>query len=139
MLKIPVERIKKNCGTCGKEFVGLKRTKYCCGRCYNESYGKNSLKSNLNGISAGTIGAISEIMVSADLMKKGYEVYRAISPASHCDLIAIKDDEIHKYEVRTGYYNILASGEKKLTVSMVRMDGKELIVVTHSDNKIHYL
>ncbi len=46
---------------------------------------------------------MSELLVSVDLMKKGYSVFRSISPACFCDLIAIKEGEIMKVEVRTGY------------------------------------
>ncbi len=41
-------------------------------------------------------------MASADLIKKGYEVFRALSPSCSCDLIAKKGSKILRIEVRTG-------------------------------------
>lgn len=54
-------------------------------------------------LSPPTTGAVSELMVSVDLLKKGYAVFRALSPACFCDLIAIKNEETLLVEVRTGY------------------------------------
>lgn len=41
-------------------------------------------------------------MVTYDLMLKGYEVYRAISPSSSCDLIALKGGLAIRVEVTKG-------------------------------------
>lgn len=48
---------------------------------------------------------MSELIAAADLMIKGWEVYRALSPNSRCDLIAMSRDgkERLDIEVRTGY------------------------------------
>ena len=35
-------------------------------------------------------------------MKKGYEVFRACSPSSSCDLAILKNGKLLKIEVRTG-------------------------------------
>ena len=50
----------------------------------------------------GNTGAMGEIMVTYDLMLKGYEVYRAISPSSSCDIIALKDSKVLRVEVTKG-------------------------------------
>jgi len=49
-------------------------------------------------------GAIAELEVCAKLLRKGFEVYRSVSPASSCDLIAFnkKKNELFRVEVRTG-------------------------------------
>lgn len=52
--------------------------------------------------STGVTGAISELLVAGDLMQKGFEVFRALSPASSCDLMAYKDHCFLRVEVRTG-------------------------------------
>ena len=36
-------------------------------------------------------------------MRLGYEVFRAVSPHSSCDLMAMKDGAVYRIEVRTGY------------------------------------
>lgn len=38
--------------------------------------------------SQSTVGAIAELVASVDLMNRGFNVYRAVSPNSPCDLIA---------------------------------------------------
>jgi hypothetical protein len=48
-------------------------------------------------------GAIHELLVCADLMRCGYSVYRALSPAEKCDLLAIKDGKMVRVEVTTGF------------------------------------
>jgi hypothetical protein len=56
------------------------------------------------GLNAGTVGAIGELIVSADLLQKGYEVFRALSPSSSCDLaILTKEKKLIRVEVKTGY------------------------------------
>jgi hypothetical protein len=49
----------------------------------------------------GTIGAISEMRAIVDLFRKGYEIYRAISGAAHCDLVVDKNGLLLKVEVTT--------------------------------------
>lgn len=50
-----------------------------------------------------TTGAISELRVCADLLIKGYEVFRAVSPDASCDLIVMKRGVITRVQVRTTY------------------------------------
>jgi hypothetical protein len=54
-------------------------------------------------LSTGTIGALSEIVVCADLLSHGYEVFRAVSPSSSCDMIVLKNGATLRIEVRTGH------------------------------------
>jgi hypothetical protein len=56
------------------------------------------------GLSPGTVGAVGELMVAADLMQRGYHVFRALSPNAPCDLIAFRSGQTAvKVEVKTGY------------------------------------
>jgi len=54
---------------------------------------------------SGTTGAISELRVSADLLYKGYSVFRALSPNCPCDLAILKGDKLLKIEVKTTCYS----------------------------------
>jgi hypothetical protein len=49
----------------------------------------------------GETGAISELAASVDLMIRGYEVFRALSPHASCDLIAISPGSLLRIEVRS--------------------------------------
>ncbi len=53
-------------------------------------------------IPASTVGAMHELLVAADLMRRGYEVFRSLSPAASCDLLIRRDDGLTaRVEVRT--------------------------------------
>jgi hypothetical protein len=53
-------------------------------------------------LSSGTTGAIHEYLVTVDLLKKGYHVFRATSPSCECDLAILKDKVLSRVEVTTG-------------------------------------
>jgi hypothetical protein len=54
------------------------------------------------GVPSGTVGAIGELLVAADLMRKGYAVFRSMSPACPCDIAILKDGVLSRVEVTTG-------------------------------------
>jgi len=56
-----------------------------------------------SGLCCGTKGAIGELRVATDLLDKGYEVFRSVSPSAPCDLITLKDGEMLRIEVRTAH------------------------------------
>lgn len=97
------------------------------------------MRKQISSIDPSTTGAISELIVAIDLMKQGFGVYRAISPSCYADLIAIKDDDIKQYEVRTGQYFIKKNGDMVLNYPKVRTANKLLAIYTALDNKIHYI
>jgi hypothetical protein len=49
-----------------------------------------------------TVGALRELIAASDLMKKGWEVFRSMSPACPCDLIIMSRNVMLRVEVRTG-------------------------------------
>lgn len=55
------------------------------------------------GVSLSTVGAIGELKVSADLMARGFEVFRSLSPTASCDLLAARGQRFFRVEVRTGW------------------------------------
>lgn len=124
------------CPYCQKEFMGRNRKIFCSAGCGSKYY-KRTSTSILNGIATATVGAISELLVSVELMKRGFHVYRALSNSSYADIIAIKDGKINEIEVRTGYYYKTKTGEK-VTYPNSNIGCKLLIVITHCDNKVHF-
>lgn len=55
-------------------------------------------------VPCGTVGAIHELVVSVALMKEGWHVFRALSPACPCDLlIARKGETPLRIEITTGF------------------------------------
>ena len=84
-------------------------------------------------IPTSTIGAIQELIVASDLMSKGFEVYRALSPASKYDLLAIKERVVYQIEVRIGHYY-----KNQVKYVIDKPIKPYYAVVTKEDNKIHY-
>jgi PD-(D/E)XK endonuclease len=61
-----------------------------------------------NGLRLGTMaaGKVSEMMVAADLLARGWQVFFPIYQSIHgYDLIAVKADRIIKVEVKSAYRN----------------------------------
>ncbi len=54
------------------------------------------------GLSTGAVGAISELVVCANLLQKGFDVFRNVSPTGKADLLATKKGNVFKIQVRTG-------------------------------------
>lgn len=52
--------------------------------------------------STATVGALHELLVAIELMRRGWHVFRALSPACPCDLVVYQDpDTIIRIQVRT--------------------------------------
>jgi len=83
--------------------------KYCSYKCRQDFYkGKYRDFNPFKGNTPGTTGAISELRVAIDLLSKGFNVFRSMSPNSPCDLAILKNGDLLKIEVRTTFFT--ASG-----------------------------
>lgn len=51
------------------------------------------------------VGTISELLVAADLLARGWEVYRPVRPSRGHDILAMKDGAIKTVEVRSAKRN----------------------------------
>lgn len=95
------------CEECGESFIhNMQHTKSCSDECRKRRMVKKFGRYSDKSIPSGTVGAITELVISADLMKKGYSVFRALSPSCFCDVIAIKDNNLLKVEIKTGYVGL---------------------------------
>lgn len=126
---------QKECLGCGTQFWGHDKNIFCTTKCrmqyrFNES---KAINKNLP-LSSGSVGALAELMVCCDLMVRGYEVFRAVSPSCSSDLIACKGDKLLKIEVRTGTYKV--TGSVFYPPNNIR--SHVVAAVTHIDQKIHY-
>jgi len=75
-------------------------------------------------LSASSIGSANELLVCADLLTRGMDIYKAVSPGAPYDLLAIFAGVIIRIEVTTrqGKCCIASAYEKKMrrrTVDMV--------------------
>ncbi len=91
------------CSYCGKQFrQRISYQRFCSSNCRKIDSGSRC-KSRFNGLPTGTVGALGELEVCCDLLKKHYAVYRAVSPACKCDLVAFANGKPIMVEVTTGY------------------------------------
>lgn len=95
-----------NCRHCLKPITGkwVSTSRVFCGKaCARLWRGGRIIE--LNGLrpplSSGHIGALHELLACADLIRRGYEVFRAVSPASPFDLIIFSKRGMERVEVRT--------------------------------------
>ena len=94
---------EKLCVQCGKKLEGGK-TKYCSTECYRANAHDKYVGFNpFKGKTSATTGAISELRVAVDLLVKGYDVFRALSPNCPCDLAVLKNNKLLRIEVRTAH------------------------------------
>lgn len=148
---------ERTCLVCGDAVPYRHVKSYCSRDCRQRAYmgmGGVSLSRSL-GISSGAIGGAHELIVAADLVKRGMFVFRAVTQHAPCDIAILDGPNLWRVEVKTGYrartgrlyhtptthdgFDILAvveaSGrityspqrdEKTLSVTMTRIEGKRL-------------
>lgn len=95
--------ILKLCKYCDKPIVNRKADAVYCGNiCRGQAYnGLKGIDPKLHAFSSSVIGAISETLCCYDLLQQGFHVFKAVSPACPCDLIAMKGDQVYRVEVTT--------------------------------------
>lgn len=96
------------CPVCGGPMPALRirrRAKTCSRTCGAKRWRPDTAQmSSASGtrLSTGSTGAVSELMAAIDLTQHGFAVFRALSPASPCDLIALRGADTLRVEVRSG-------------------------------------
>ena len=133
--KIPF--IEKECLVCKTKFnTRRNERKYCSKKCSKkiiaERYGRQGIFPNIPN---GTVGTISELIVITDLLKKGYEAYRPLSPNCSADILVEKNTKILKIEVRTGYKGI----NKTIYYPNKNIKAPILAIVLLKENNIKYI
>lgn len=93
------------CGSQVSEERQRRRAKCCSNRCTRDRANRNAytLRSRPVPLPTGTVGAMHELIVAIDLARKGYHVFRALSPACPCDLVVVAPGAVYRVEVTTGY------------------------------------
>jgi PD-(D/E)XK nuclease superfamily protein len=87
---IPPQRLKRH-------------AKYCNNACRRQFVLQEQQNSRLYVLSnKGITGAIAELTVCADLLGRGYEVFRAVSQSASCDLIIMRHGQMQRVEVKMG-------------------------------------
>lgn len=105
--------MEKRCVVCGNPLIhngAAHPFKYCSKRCRDRAKARRAIDKyrDKNPVGLGrnnTTGAISELRVAVDLLAKGYNVFRALSPSCPCDLVILNNNDILRVEVTTGKYS----------------------------------
>ena len=95
----------RDCKRCGSPIPETrnKGAHYCSLKCRQKLERDLYRKNNpFNGIPKGSVGTISELVVCSDLLRRGYEVFRSVSPHCSCDIAILKNKELIRVEVKTG-------------------------------------
>lgn len=98
------------CKGCGCEFAdksNIASRCYCTPGCRKKADKiRNEAGAPLRGvIPPKNMGAYTEMRVIMDLFKRGYEVYRAVSPFCSGDIVCEKKEGLIKIDATTGYTN----------------------------------
>lgn len=83
-----------------------------------------------------------ELVVATDLLRRGYDVFRSLSPASTCDLAILKNRRLIRVEVTTA----ASRNDHQVTIPKARERARGVkfdllaIVIRNGDNSsaIHY-
>lgn len=128
------------CPACGKPFLPVRKQKACddCrDRLARQKAQQRTGTSLAPGVESGAVGAIAELIVSADLLRRRYEVFRAVSPTASCDLLAIRGDRTLRVEVRAG--RTRADGRVIAPYDATDFGRQDLLAVVSGDNQVRYL
>lgn len=81
-------------------------------------------------------GALAEMLVCVDLMKRGLDVYRSISPSGRCDVVAICRDSgaVNRIEVKCGTRNQAG----KVTCQVGKHNSFDTLAMVVGDGEIVY-
>lgn len=99
----------KMCGDAISENRRRRRAMFCSKICASGFYKRKWKEKNPRRVYRGRTshtGAAHELLVSADLMLRGYEIFRALSPDCPCDLAMIRDGKMLRVQVTTGYTSL---------------------------------
>lgn len=108
------------CPVCSKQFKTCSSNKKLCSKVCKREFYKTVYGNFGSPLTSATIGSIAELAVSVDLLKKGFAVFKALSPSCYCDVIAVKKDMELKLEVRTGYR--LLNGDLTFPMKLSKYD-----------------
>lgn len=123
----------KPCDQCQRDFTPKRDWhRFCQKSCATHYLIKN--KDQKVPIASGIVGTIAELVVSARLMTLGFEVYRALSGNSSCDILCIKSGNLFRFEIRSARV-----AGKKLYYSRDSIKAENLILYNHVRGKMMFL
>lgn len=99
---------RMTCARCGSPLSAERQrrhARFCTNACAKAVAHDRHLELNPRRpvtLATATVGALHELVVSCDLLGRGYPVFRALSPSCPCDLIILANGRTYRVEVCTG-------------------------------------
>ena len=137
----------KTCLTCGQSINQYRscNTKYCSSACYPRKAQKRSIQHHINPNyqmkSKATVGSVSEYVVAINLLQRGFEVFKSLSPTCSCDIICMKNGNLKKIEVKTGYKkhdDTITLGEGNMA-NLIRSGKFDILAIVTGLDEIRYV
>ena len=125
------------CRECRREFKGQYNQALCSKRCRDTFRNREKFAPDSIQLPTASVGAISELRVAADLLAKGYEVFRAVSAACSCDLVVMKNGITLRIEVRSSF-RIPTTGKISRPKSSRDAGRQDVFAFCLSDGEIVY-
>jgi hypothetical protein len=92
------------------------------------------MKIDYSRVNTSTKGALKELVVTIDLLARGYDVFRAINPSCSCDLVATKGKSFIRIEVTTA-----RKYKEKITYPPHNSLNYDLLAAVFDDTSIVYI
>ena len=128
----------KICRECGKKFETNNKTKISCSLSCSRKFNRkkyNDINDTDINLTRNESGMLGELIVMQDLVRKGWNVYKAISGSAPVDLVAFKGDVIYKIEVKLG--EMSASGY--VNFPKPRNLEYDLVAIAFRNGKVLYI
>ena len=123
------------CVVCGDPLQG-DQIKFCSSKCIKKDMARRYKDANGGPrptVPSATTGAIHELIVSTDLLKKGFHVFRALSPSCPADLAILLNGKLLCVEVTTGSRTITG----KLS-HPTKKNPHDILAIVDRLGEIHY-
>lgn len=130
---------EKICRLCDAPISGRYTQRvYCSYKCRLEhnKRQRHELNPYLKVCTTGQTGAMSEMLVCVDLLKRGFDVFRAVAQSCSCDIVALRNGRMFRVEVKTAYRRKTGTvgvslrpdqKEKFDILAMVWLDNNEIV------------
>jgi len=130
------------CLQCGSPVPPIKNKptairKYCSLACTRASELQKRYGPDYKFLTRTVRGAVSELIVCADLLARGYEVFRAQSPTCSCDLVVQANGRLFRIEVRSATRNL--NGTLAYTWSVHDQSRSDILAAVEPDGRITYV
>jgi Holliday junction resolvase-like predicted endonuclease len=88
------------------------------------------------GCKMGSVGACAEMVVCVDLLRRGYDIFRSVSPNSECDLIITYRGRICRVEVKSARIRRGRTEFSQQRLNKTKFDMLALVFLR--ENEIYY-